>query len=320
MAYGTGDGERLGRILDIYTRLRAGHVVVKAEELARYGISERSVRRDLDAIRNYLADNPETNDYLELVYDAKENGYRLQAKTKYKLDGAETLAVCKILLDSRSVGKEKMTELLAKVTESCNPKDKSVIKEMIKNELFHYVQPHHDDDFVDRMWTIAEAIKDRRMLDINYKRASDGKMVKRHLQPAAIIFSEYYFYLAAFIKDEGFSERPDVLDETVPTVYRIDRMRKITVTEEKFSVPYKDRFQEGEFRKRVQFMFTGPLRRVSFTYTGSAIDAVLDRLPTAKILKRKGKSYDIAAEVYGGQGIEMWLRSQGDAIKNVEYK
>ena len=44
------------------------------------------------------------------------------------------------------------------------------------------------------------------------------------------------------------------------------------------------------------------------------------KFQTAKILKRKGKSYDIAAEVYGGQGIEMWLRSQGDAIKNVEYK
>ncbi len=320
MAYGICDGERLGRILDIYTRLRAGHVIVKAEEIARYGISERSVRRDLDAIRNYLADNPETNDYLELVYDARENGYKLQAKTKYKLDGAETLAVCKILLDSRSVGKEKMTELLDKITESCNPKDKSIIKEMIKNELFHYVQPQHSDDFVNKMWMIAEAIKDHRMLDINYRRASDGNTVKRHLQPAAIIFSEYYFYLAAFIKDEGFSERQDVLDESIPTVYRIDRMKKITVTEEKFSVPYKDRFQEGEFRKRVQFMFTGPLCRVNFTYTGSAIDAVLDRLPTARILKRKSKSYEITAEVYGGQGVEMWLRSQGDAIKNVEYK
>ena len=38
--------------------------------------------------------------------------------------------------------------------------------------------------------------------------------------------------------------------------------------QEHFSVPYKDRFQEGEMRKRIQFMYGGELQRIRFEYTG----------------------------------------------------
>ena len=76
----------------------------------------------------------------------------------------------------------------------------------------------------------------------------------------------------------------------------------------------KDRFEEGEFRKRIQFMFGGKLRKVKFEYTGYSVEAVLDRLPTAKIVSEKDGKYIIEAEVFG-DGIDMWLRSQGDRIK-----
>ena len=77
-----------------------------------------------------------------------------------------------------------------------------------------------------------------------------------------------------------------------------------------FRIPYADRFKDGEFRKRVQFMYPGPLRRVKFTYSGPSVEAVLDRLPTAQILKEKDGVYTITAEAYG-IGIDMWLGSQG---------
>lgn len=73
-------------------------------------------------------------------------------------------------------------------------------------------------------------------------------------------------------------------DDIYPTIYRIDRIKDLTVTNEHFTLPYKDRFEEGEFRKRVQFMFRGKLRRIKFDYTGYSVEAVLDRFPTAKIL------------------------------------
>ena len=38
---------------------------------------------------------------------------------------------------------------------------------------------------------------------------------------------------------------------------KIDRIRSFQVLDEHFYVPYRDRFEEGEFRKRVQFMYGG---------------------------------------------------------------
>ena len=79
----------------------------------------------------------------------------------------------------------------------------------------------------------------------------------------------------------------------------------------------KDKFSDGEFRKRVQFMYSGELRTVNFTYGGPSIEAVLDRLPTAEIVKEENGVYTIKAEVYGN-GIDMWLRSQGDYITKIK--
>ena len=50
------------------------------------------------------------------------------------------------------------------------------------------------------------------------------------------------------------------------------------------------------------------------------MEAILDRLPTAKIENEEiigdgNKTvYTISAEVFG-DGIDMWIRSQGDAVK-----
>ena len=86
------------------------------------------------------------------------------------------------------------------------------------------------------------------------------------------------------------------------------------MTEETFQVPYKDRFQEGEFRKRVQFMYGGRLQTVKFKYSGPSAEAVLDRLPTAEIIEEKDGVFTVRAEVFG-TGINMWLRSQGEYVE-----
>ena len=83
---------------------------------------------------------------------------------------------------------------------------------------------------------------------------------------------------------------------------------------EKFEVPHSEKFQEGEFRKRVQFMYSGELTRVEFEFTGSSVEAILDRLPTAEIISQEGNKYTIKAESYG-EGIYMWLGVQGDKVK-----
>ena len=104
-----------------------------------------------------------------------------------------------------------------------------------------------------------------------------------------------------------------------PAIYRLDRIESIQVLSEHFRVPYLNRFQEGEFRKRVQFMYGGELQTVRFQYSGPSVEAVLDRLPTAEILDEQNGVYSIQAEVFGKLGIEMWLRSQADNVHDIVF-
>ena len=41
---------------------------------------------------------------------------------------------------------------------------------------------------------------------------------------------------------------------------------------------------------------------------------MLDKVPTAKVIKQSGNTYTMQAEAYG-KGLEMWLNSQGDKVK-----
>ena len=61
-------------------------------------------------------------------------------------------------------------------------------------------------------------------------------------------------------------------------------------------------------------MYGGKLRKVKFKYSGLSIEAVLDRLPTAKILDEEDGVFIIEVEVFG-DGIDMWLRSQGKIVE-----
>ena len=67
----------------------------------------------------------------------------------------------------------------------------------------------------------------------------EPKLVKCRVLSVGIMFSEYYFYLTAFLEDKSSFENPDDL---FPTIYRVDRIRRFTVLDEHFHVPYKNRF------------------------------------------------------------------------------
>jgi len=225
------------------------------------------------------------------------------------------LAICKILLDSRALLKTDMIEILNKLIENCVTKNnQKEILDLIKNERFHYIEPRHKVSFLDTMWDIGQAIRKSRYIHIKYEKAGTKEIVERKLKPVAIMFSEYYFYVTAFISDEEIKKDFEVLNDSFPTICRIDRIRELKILDEKFFILYRNRFEEGEFRKRIQFMYGGKLRNVKFKYTGDDIDAILDRLPTAQILEERKGYYIVKAEVFG-KGIDMWLRSQGDKVE-----
>lgn len=311
--------DKIERVLQIYTRLMNGGVVNKAAAAAECGVTERSIQRDVDDIRKFLELEADQSGLIRsVVYDREKKGYRLDQPLYPMLTNAEILAICKILLDSRAFTRPEMMQMLEKLIACCVPQgQRELVSELIRNEAFHYIEPHHKTVFLDTMWSLGEAIRSCRYVEIRYARLKENKTVTRRIKPAAIMFSEYYFYLAAFIDDAEVRKGFDAPDDPFPTIYRIDRIKRLKVCKEHFRVLYANRFEEGEFRKRVQFMYGGRICRVKFRYSGTSIEAVLDRLPTAQILEEKDGVYTVSAEVFG-KGIYMWLRGQGDAVEVLE--
>lgn len=309
-------GDQIGRVLKIYSKLSDGYVVNKAEEAELYGVNERSIQRDIDHIRNFLDEEAERTGIVNtIVYDRIEKGYRLETLYQVRLQNSEVLALCKILLDSRAFTKKEMVGMLDKLITCCVPEiNKKRVRDLIRNEEYHYVEPQHKTKFIEQMWNLGQAISESRYIEVDYFRTKDKQTVHRKLQPVAIMFSEYYFYLTAFIPDEEVRKDFDVLNDSFPTIYRIDRIKSLKMLDERFYIPYSNRFEEGEFRKRIQFMYGGKLQKVKFRYMGPDIDAILDRLPTAQILDEDNGTYTVSAEVFG-TGIDMWLRSQGTYVE-----
>ncbi|WP_301860056.1 YafY family protein [uncultured Megasphaera sp.] len=313
-----GTYNKISRTLSLYTKLLNGNCLHAEEEAQEQGVTVRSIQRDIQDIQEFFSNSFQQNDTMipkEVIYNRRKKGYELRDLNHPTLTDSEILAICKILLDSRAFTKQEMTSMLDRLISGCVVKTKQKeIKELINNEAFHYVEPRHKTVFIDTMWTIGEAIRSSHYLEIHYTRLKEQKTVCRKIKPAAIMFSEYYFYVAAFIEDAELKDVLYTLNDANPTIYRLDRIKQVVVLPETFRTPYSERFQEGEFRKRIQFMYSGKLRKVRFTYNGADINAVLDRLPTAVIESEKDGVYTVSAEVYGN-GIDMWLRSQGNTVQ-----
>lgn len=311
---------KMERILSMYTTLMNGGALYKAQEAVKYGVSPRSIQRDIDEIRNFLSLNVENTGVVNTVeYDRAKDSYQLVQASRMKFTNSEILAICKILLDSRAFTKKEMDSMLQRLVDCCaKPDSYQLVRELIQNEQFYYVQPQHNTVFINTMWSIGEAIQNSHYIEIEYRKVKGQEVVRRKLKPVSIIFSEFYFYMAAFIDDaDEVREHFDVINDAFPTIYRIDRIKNLKILKEQFYIPYKDRFEEGEFRKRVQFMYGGRLRRVKFRYKGDSIEAVKDRLPTAEVIHQDEDGYIVTAEVFG-KGIDMWFRSQGEMVEVME--
>lgn len=300
------------RLLVLYSELVNGSVLNKGELAQRFHVTERSIQRDIESLRCFFAEQMLPQD---ILYDRQAKGYRLTHMSPNSFTNSEILAVCKILLESRSMVKEEMYPILDKLLDCCVPEgNRRMVQELVANEKFHYAEPHHGRTILPGLWEFGEAVQKHKVLEIEYRKLKGQEPVKRIIEPVGLMFSEYYFYMVGFIRGIDRQQAFENPDDLFPTIYRVDRIMSFRETGEYFRPPYTGRFQEGEFRKRVQFMYGGKLEKIRFRYTGPSIEAVLDRLPTAVILEEDAEGWTVEAEVFG-KGIEMWLRSQGEYVK-----
>lgn len=157
------------RILNMYQRLCSGKCLNKQEEAKQFGVDERSIQRDIDDIRAFLMEQADNSgDSRQIVYDRIRKGYVLTGAEQALMSNDEILAVSKILLESRAFTKKEIKKILDKMILGCVPqKNMKLVSELIRNEVFHYVELQHKSVVKDKLWVLGEEIKQCNLF-INY--------------------------------------------------------------------------------------------------------------------------------------------------------
>lgn len=294
------------RSLEIFFRALRGEDIFVQKLADEYGVSTKSISRSINDLKNFFAEHRELVGNTELQYSHRDKCYRLYMDEF--LSSKELFALMEVMIGARAFSREELLELTAKLKRFTTPQDSQKLNELIRKELYHYPEVKHDCKSVqETLWQIINCITGKKEISVDYYKMNRS-FVTHRLYPLSVMFTDYYFYLIA-CKTE---------DEThKPLYFRIDRIKHIT-EHRKNEIKTLPDFDEGLLRERSLFMWPGKLRTVRFEFSGPSVQAVLDKLPTAKIIERLPENtYLIEAEVYG-DGIKMWLLSQGDWVKVTE--
>lgn len=294
------------RVLEIFFRGLRGEDLSVQELANEYNVATKSITRSINELKNFLSDHRELIGNTELVYSYSDKCYRL-CMDEF-LTNKELFSLVEVMIGARAFSKMELLELIDKLKKFTTPEDRPKMNELLRKELYQYPEVNHDCESVQKpLWKLVNCITERKEISIDYYRM-DRKWVTHRLRPASEMFTDYYFYLIAFLTD-GNTEKP--------YYFRIDRIKQITTHRKKFDAFDVPDFDEGLLRKRSLFMWPGKLRTIRFEFSGPSVQAVLDKLPTAQIIERMGgNKYLIEAAVYG-DGVKMWLLSQGAWVKVV---
>ena len=299
------ENTRHDRTLEIFFRGLRGEDLFVGKLADEYEVSTKSITRSVNDLKAFLSEHRELVGNTELRYSYQSKCYRLYMDEF--LTSKELFALLEVLIGARAFSKIELLALVEKLKSFTTAEDRKKLTELVSKELYHYTEVRHDCDSVqDMLWQLICCIHDKKEISIDYYRM-DRSFVTHRLRPASVMFADYYFYLIAFRTDG---------DESKALYFRVDRIKDLTVHRKRFSSDDAHDFDEGLLQQRSLLMWPGKLRKIRFEFTGPSVQAVLDKLPTAKIIDREGGKYLIEAEVYG-DGIKMWLLSQGSWVKVV---
>lgn len=290
-------------MLEIFLRTILGEEINVRELADDYGVSTKSITRDISEIRNFLYDKRELSNFTDLKYSGSSKTYSIEFDNI--LLSKELIAIIKAMIGCRAFSKEELQTIINKLKTFTSRHDATMLDQIIGKEMLHYSPVGSDcESVIDQLWKLTRCIHERKEISVSYYKVN-RKLVTRRIMPVAITFSDYYFYLIAYRCDK---------DDWKPLYYRIGRIENIVEHRKHFTLAPEHDFDVGELRKKIQFMFPGEFRKIKFSYTGPSVQAILDRLPTAKVVEEKDSTYIIEAEIYG-TGINMFLLSQGRSVK-----
>ncbi|WP_414055783.1 helix-turn-helix transcriptional regulator [Macrococcus equi] len=253
-----------------------------------------------------------TNDDSTPYIQSYNNRAYFSLRNYEKLNKKHVLVLLKLLLDSRSLNYNETIEVTNELLKNLSNEDRKKVAYSIRSEIHKYKQTVMATSLIDLIWKLNDFIINRDVLIINYKNVENEPRIIT-IAPQYITQDEFYYYMIGYI------------NENETRTLRIDRIESIevvtnTIDKKKYKPKVIKRESElGEYKNRTPLMFYGDNDAITLEYYGKSPEALLDRFPAHedKGYKNNDRNCRIFTIYTSGEGVYMWLLSQGDDIKVV---
>lgn len=296
--------DKINRVLLLFHKLIKGEHIHKADFAETHNVSERSVERDIEDIRIFLS---EIHASSKLVFDKPENVYYLSSQNGSKLNSIENVVLLKIILGTRALIKEEIEMVVKSLRLNLSPQDRKEILRSIQNEIDNYISPLHGKPLLATLNKLNKVIINRQAIKITYAK-DNGEEYERVLLPLAFVFSDFYFYLVAFI---------DGKDYKYLAFFRVDRIKDIVVLHKKVTDEVIQKYDTGKMRNYLRLMYGGKLSTIKIKCRNSAVTTFQNIVPDHWLIKNDDDYKIFGAKIFD-RGFVRWVLSQGAAIEILE--
>ena len=182
------------RLLTIFLRLQFGTPLGKKQLAQEFEVSEKTIQRDFSLLRDILSSHPEFSG--NLLYSRKTNKYSLSSKSVF--NKKDILVISKILLENRALNRSEIDSLLKNLLILVPHDDQKEIEQIIGSEKLNYAPLTDQQNRIEKIWNLSEAILHEQVLDIIYQKPYSESSKRQTVLPVSLYYDSHYFYLVVY--------------------------------------------------------------------------------------------------------------------------
>ena len=163
----TGHSQRL---LSMYDVLQRGCGLSTRSLQERFGVTAKSVQRDIAELREYISQEYAQSVYGNIEYNRVRKEYYWRNRSDMLLHEREILLIATILLESRGLTNGELHKIIDKMLVQCSPESEKHIRNLLKNEMFLYKQTNNSKSLGKILWVLSEAKLNQQYVRIGYRK------------------------------------------------------------------------------------------------------------------------------------------------------